>query len=182
LLDLDRQLDRWVVHHRVEPFDTMFVWLSKAGSNGLVWALIALAVALWTRRYPLFGMTLATILVAEVSNFLLKQVFDRERPNVRYAEPRPLWHAPSWNSFPSGHAATSFACATVIGATVPRLRVPLYVLAALIAWSRVYVGVHYPLDMVGGAVYGVVVGLVLVRALPRLAAALLRSLRARRQG
>jgi undecaprenyl-diphosphatase len=182
VLDLDRQLDRWVVHHRAEPFDTIFVWLSRAGSNGLVWALIALAVALWTRRYPLFGMTLATILVADVSNFLLKQVFDRERPNIRYAQPEPLLHPPSSNSFPSGHAATSFACATVIGATAPRLRVPLYVLAALIAWSRVYVGVHYPLDVIVGAAYGVLVGLVLVRALPRLAGALLRSLRARRQG
>jgi undecaprenyl-diphosphatase len=175
-------VDRWVVHHRAEPFDTIFVWLSKAGSNGLIWALIALAVALWTRRYPLFGMTLATILVADVSNFLLKLVFDRERPNVRYPQPEPLLHAPSSNSFPSGHAATSFACATVIGASAPRLRVPLYVLAALIAWSRVYVGVHYPLDVLAGAAWGVVVGIVLVRALPRLAGALLRSLRARRQG
>jgi undecaprenyl-diphosphatase len=182
LLGLDRHLDRWVVHHRSEPFDTIFVWLSKAGSNGLVWALIALAVAIVYRRYQLFGMTLLTIVIADTSNFVLKQVFDRERPNVRYDEPEPLLHPPSSNSFPSGHAATSFAAATVIAAAAPRLRVPLYVLAALIAWSRVYVGVHYPVDVFVGAVYGLVLGLLLVRALPRLARFLLRSLRAPRQG
>jgi len=181
-VSLDRHLDRWVVHHRTEPFDTIFVWLSKAGSNGLVWALIALAVAIVYRRYQLFGMTLLTILVADTSNFALKEVFDRERPNVHYAEPEPLLHPPSSNSFPSGHAATSFAAATVIAAAAPRLRVPLYVLAALIAWSRVYDGVHYPLDVLAGALYGLVLGLLLVRALPRLAGFLLRSLRARRQG
>jgi undecaprenyl-diphosphatase len=182
LLGPDRHLDRWVVHHRIEPFDTLFVWLSKAGSNGLVWVLIALGVAIWLRRYPLFGAVLMTVVVADTSNYVLKSLFDRQRPNVRYAEPEPLLHPPSSNSFPSGHAATSFAAATVIAAAAPRLRVPLYVLAALIAWSRVYVGVHYPLDVLAGAVWGVAVGLVLVRALPRLAEALLRLLRARRQG
>jgi undecaprenyl-diphosphatase len=90
--------------------------------------------------------------------------------------------APQSNSFPSGHAATSFAAATVIAAAAPRLRIPLYVLAALVAWSRVYVGVHYPLDVIGGAIYGTLLGLLLVRALPQLARFLLRSLRARREG
>jgi undecaprenyl-diphosphatase len=182
VIDLDRHLDRWVVHHRAEPFDTIFVWLSRAGSNGLVWLLIALALALWTRRYPLFGAVFLTTVVADVSNYALKLGFDRTRPNVAYRDPPPLLHPPDSNSFPSGHAATSFACATVIAATAPRLRLPLYLLAAAIAWSRVYVGVHYPLDVFGGALWGLAVGLVLVRALPPLAGALLRSLRARRQG
>jgi undecaprenyl-diphosphatase len=182
MLRWDRHLDRWVVQHRSEPFDTIFVWLSKAGSNGLIWALIAIAVAIVYRRYQVFGMTLLTIVVADTTNFALKQVADRARPNVSYAKPEPLLHPPSSNSFPSGHAATSFAAATVIGAAAPRLRVPLYLLAALIAWSRVYVGVHYPLDVLFGALWGLTIGLLLVRALPRLARFLLRLLRARRQG
>jgi undecaprenyl-diphosphatase len=182
VLGLDRHLDRWVVHHRTEPFDTLFVWLSRAGSSGLVWVVISIVVGIVWRRYALFGMTLLTVVVADTSNYLLKDVFDRPRPSARYAEPEPLLHPPPSHSFPSGHAATSFACATVIGASAPKLRVPLYVLAALIAWSRVYVGVHYPVDVVVGALYCVAVGSVLVRALPRLAALLLRLLRARRRG
>jgi undecaprenyl-diphosphatase len=182
LLGVDRQLDRWVVHHRSEPFDTIFVWLSRAGSSGLIWVVISIVVAVAWRRYALFGMTLLTVIIADSTNYLLKELFDRPRPTSRFTEPEPLLQPPSSDSFPSGHAATSFACATVIAAAAPQLRVPLYVLAALIAWSRVYIGVHYPLDVVGGALYGLVVGLVLVRALPRLAEVLLRSVRARRQG
>jgi undecaprenyl-diphosphatase len=170
------------VHHRAEPFDTMFVWLSRAGSSGLLWVAIGLAVAIAYRKYRVLVVTILAVLVADTTNALLKDVFDRERPNVRYAEPGPLLTPPRSDSFPSGHAATSFAAATVIAAAAPRLRVPLYVLAALVAWSRVYVGVHYPLDVLVGAVYGTLLGLLLVRALPRLAGFLLRSLRARRQG
>jgi membrane-associated phospholipid phosphatase len=59
----------------------------------------------------------------------------------------------------------------VLAAFEPRLRVPLYVLAALIAASRTYVGVHYPLDAVAGALWGLLVGWGCVRALRRLAAA-----------
>ncbi len=69
---------------------------------------------------------------------------------------------PHSGAFPSGHAASAFACATVIGWTSPRLRIPVIVLAAAIAWSRVYVGVHWPLDVLGGALLGVLMGAVLV--------------------
>ena len=75
------------------------------------------------------------------------------------------------HSFPSGHATVAFACATVLALAVPRLRVPFFVLAALIAFSRVYVGVHYPFDVLAGAVLGVG----LATALRMLAAALRRS-------
>ena len=78
---------------------------------------------------------------------------------------RPHLHAlvarPHTHSFPSGHATTSFACATVLALLLPRLRVPLFLLAAAVAWSRVYVGVHYPLDVLGGAVLGVAIALAL---------------------
>jgi len=60
-------------------------------------------------------------------------------------------------SFPSGHAATSFAAATMLSLSFPRFAPFLYVLAAAIAFSRVYVGVHYPLDVIGGAALGVLI-------------------------
>jgi undecaprenyl-diphosphatase len=139
--------------------------------------MVALLVAISTRRVQVWAWTLVADVVADVTTFALKEAFGRPRPTVP-----PLVHRPHDPSFPSGHAATSFACATVIAAAAPRLRVPLYVLAALIAVSRVYVGVHWPADVVAGSLYGVGLGLVLVRFLPPLAGALLRSLRARRRG
>jgi undecaprenyl-diphosphatase len=68
---------------------------------------------------------------------------------------------PTSHSFPSGHAATSFACAIVLGAVAPRYRLPFLVLAAAVAYSRLYNGVHYPLDVLGGAVLGVAIALAL---------------------
>jgi undecaprenyl-diphosphatase len=68
---------------------------------------------------------------------------------------------PDTASFPSGHAATSFAGATILAFAFPRLAPLLYVLAAAVGFSRLYLGVHYPLDIVGGAVLGVLVALAL---------------------
>lgn len=120
---------------------------------------------------------LLTDAAAALSSDALKLAIPRTRPDVHALVARPHSH-----SFPSGHAATSFACATVIAALVPRARVPLFLLASLVAWSRVYVGVHYPFDVLAGALYGVALGVCLLRVLPRLARGRPRSLRTPRSG
>jgi len=101
--------------------------------------------------------------VADLLSGLLKDATGEERPAFRYPEPRALLHAPHTGSFPSGHAATSFASAAVLSVFAPRLAPGFILLAAAIGFSRVYVGVHYPLDVVGGAVLGVAVAAVLLR-------------------
>jgi undecaprenyl-diphosphatase len=120
----------------------------------------------------------AADLAADGLAYVLRDAIGRDRPPVLYPEPEPLVRVPHQPAFPSGHSATAFACATVIGWTAPRLRIPAFVLAAAIAWSRVYVGVHWPLDVLGGAALGVLVA----TALLMLAEALRRSLQARRSG
>jgi undecaprenyl-diphosphatase len=98
---------------------------------------------------------------------LIKLSNHERRPALRFPEPPALVSLPHSSSFPSGHAATSFACATVLSVLAPRLAPAFVVLACAIAYSRVYVGVHYPFDVVAGAVLGVVVGLVAVALLRR---------------
>lgn len=124
----------------------------------------------WSRPW-LWVRVGAAILVAEGVSGALKLWVGRDRPPLADPDPEPLVHLPVTNSFPSGHATVSFACATVLALAVPRLRAPLFLLAALISFSRVYVGVHYPFDVVAGAVLGIAIAI----ALRRLAGALRRS-------
>lgn len=112
-------------------------------------------------------MTFIAVALADWSAMALKAVSDRPRPPLRYPTPKTLVPVPHDASFPSGHAATSFAAATMLSFAFPALAPALFVLAAAVAFSRVYVGVHYPLDVIGGAALGVLVALglrVLIRA------------------
>lgn len=157
---MDTSLQRWIVEHRWGPLDLLFEALSYIGSFGIIWLLLALAVAgaSWRRSWlPL--RVAVTVLLAEMLSGLLKARLERDRPPLANPEPEPLVGLPATNSFPSGHTTVGFACATVLALAVPRLRWPLFMLAALIAFSRVYVGVHYPLDVLAGALVGVVLGL-----------------------
>jgi undecaprenyl-diphosphatase len=118
---------------------------------------LAGVLALLWRRYGLLVLTLAAVAVSDLAALGFKSVFDVERPSTRYAAPRTLVPAPHDASFPSGHAATSFAAATILSFARPRWAPAFYLLALAIGFSRVYVGVHYPLDIVGGAVLGLAV-------------------------
>ncbi|MEN3312695.1 MAG: undecaprenyl-diphosphatase [Actinomycetota bacterium] len=113
------------------------------------------------RRWGTFALTVIAIALADATSTALKSLTDRPRPPLRYAEPRTLVPLPHDGSFPSGHAATSFAGATMLAFAFPRLAPFLYVLAAAIAFSRVYVGVHYPLDVLGGAALGALIAFAL---------------------
>ena len=144
--------------HRVSWLNWPFEELSRIGRLGLVWLVVAAALALLQRRPSLFVTVLGADIVADLLADGVKDAIPRTRPHVGH-----LIALPTSGSFPSGHAATSFACATVLAVAVPRGRVAFGVLAAAIAYSRLYDGVHYPLDVLGGAVLGVLVGLTALR-------------------
>jgi undecaprenyl-diphosphatase len=128
-----------------------------------------LAVA-WRRPY-VFLLVATTALTTSFVTTLFKYLVQRDRPPTIVLDPEPLMEVPTTSSFPSGHTSTGFACAYVISRLAPRLTVYVFVLAALIGFSRIYVGVHYPLDVLAGAILGIVVA----KALLMLLAALRRS-------
>jgi undecaprenyl-diphosphatase len=132
----------------------VFVALSRIGSHGAIWLLIAIVAALYWRRPAIFVYVALSDLVAGVTGAILRVAIGRERPPLRFPEPHPLVHVPGDPSLPSGHAATSFACAATLAWLTPLSPIALYALAVLIAFSRVYVGVHYPLDVIAGAALG----------------------------
>lgn len=117
---------------------------------------------LWRRPWFFVALVTAT-LAADGLSYLLRQWIGRDRPPLVYEDPRPLVGLPHSGAFPSGHAASAFAAATVIAWASRRLAVPAYLLAALVAWSRVYVGVHWPLDVIGGAALGTLVAIALLK-------------------
>ena len=149
----DRQAELWIVGHRVAVLNPLFEALSFIGTFALVWMVIAAGFAV-ARRMRTAVVIAAAAITAEVTTDALKLLFDRARPTVD-----ALVHRPASGSFPSGHSATSFACATVIAGLEPRFRIAAFALAGGIAASRLYVGVHYPTDVVAGAAWGVAIGL-----------------------
>lgn len=106
---------------------------------------------------------------AAVFNLVVKPLSNRSRPD-RIAERVPIARhvrMPTSTSFPSGHTATAFAFATGVGRVSPPAAVPLHILAALVGYSRIHTGVHYPGDVVAGAVSGTVVAQLTTHALDR---------------
>jgi undecaprenyl-diphosphatase len=162
------------------------------GYGGLVWVALAPGLAYWARRQVLLTTALVAgcVWASDLTASLLKLAFDRPRPFLVVPEADPLIHGTIGDSMPSGHSATSaagaVALALLLGRALPWLAtVGLGVLAAAIAFSRVYVGVHYPLDVLAGAAVGAAVSTAIVlsvRPLLRTSADRPRSGAARTRG
>ena len=148
-----------MVDHRAGWLDPIFIALSVVGYAGLVWIGLAVVLA-GLRRRPLLTVTALTagcVWAADLLTMGLKPLIDRPRPFDTLGEADPLLGGTLGSSLPSGHAATSFAGAVVL-AYVFRRGLPLFLLlAAAIAYSRLYVGVHYPSDVLLGGVLGAAV-------------------------
>jgi membrane-associated phospholipid phosphatase len=159
----DRAVVEAVQHLHWGPANWCFEHLSDWWVKSLVIVGMGLvADLLGRRRLPLgAGLGAVSYLAAEGLSTLLKGVFDRPRPSVVDPAVHPLVAVPHNGSMPSTHAASAFAAALAVGLVHPRLRWPLLALAALIAFSRVWLGVHYPTDVIAGAALGAVLALVL---------------------
>jgi decaprenylphosphoryl-5-phosphoribose phosphatase len=138
--------------------ETVAKWLGRIGEYGAVWLVIGIVLAFvdpdngedWVVAGLLGPVSIGL-------NFAVKLIVRRPRPVLEGLP--PLGGAPSSLSFPSAHATASFACATYMTRIAPEAAV-LFALAAAIAVCRPYLGMHYPSDVLAGAVLGTVLGLV----------------------
>ncbi len=146
--------------------DFIMPCITYLGSGGTIW-IITSVILLFFRKTRKAGIAviIALVLGWVLSTVLLKGIVARERPfNTAGAlldEASLLIGAPSGRfSFPSGHALSSFSAASVLLFYDRRIGFPALALAALIAFSRLYLYVHFPSDILGGAVLGVVFALI----------------------
>lgn len=161
LVQWDRSVLEASQELRWAPMTVVFALASAWWVKGLVFVGVgALGDARERRMFPpaAAGAAVALGLGAAIAG-LLKELVDRARPAIADPTLDALVATPDSPSFPSGHAATAFAAAAAVGAFYPRLRWPLYGLAMLVGLSRIYLGVHFTLDVVAGAALGVSIGL-----------------------
>ena len=137
------------------PFMKIVTFLGNGGWFWILCAVVLLAVP--KTRKTGYAAVLSLIFGVIVTNLLLKNIVARPRPFAEIEALIPLIAKPTDFSFPSGHTTASFAVALVMLRMLPKkIGIPAVVLAALVAFSRLYLGVHYPTDVLTGFVIALV--------------------------
>ena len=158
LLALDRAALAWVVSlPRSAALDGAMLALSGFGYRGLGFIALAAIAALKWRGLWVMGawrVVLAVALTVFVTSSILKPAVGRERPFHHPEAARVIGPHPSNASFPSGHASAAVAGAYALALAWRSRRRAWWTLAVLVCVSRLYLGVHYPLDVLGGALVG----------------------------
>ena len=148
----------WIQGHlRCGWMDWLMPKITFLGEAGLIWIVILL-LFLWmkTRRKCGLKMAVSLVIYLLLGQFILKNIFARPRPCWVNTAVEMLVKVPKDYSFPSGHSIASFAGAGALLHYSKMLGVPAMVLANLIAFSRMYLYVHFPTDVLAGAVLGTV--------------------------
>jgi undecaprenyl-diphosphatase len=161
--DLDRALFRAVFGVKWGPLTSVMRAFTVAGTAGALWGFLAAAAFLLTGLEPsslLIPWTAiaASWTVAEGAKYL----FNRTRPFLWDTEIAPLIKTPSSSSFPSGHSATAAAGAITLSVLYPPIAPVLVPAALLVILSRIYLGVHFPFDVLAGAVIGTATSVVVL--------------------
>lgn len=138
------------------PFlDFLMPLITMFGDNGIFWIAVSIAL-LFFRKYRTCGIaSLGSLLTGVlIGNVLIKNLVTRDRPCWINETINMLIEIPMDYSFPSGHTTASFTAATVIFLHDKRLGIPAYIIAVAVAFSRMYLYVHFPTDILVGAILG----------------------------
>ncbi len=160
-MNIEAEILLFIQNNLRNPFlDQLMHIITGLGDLGLIWLLICAAFLLkpQTRPWGIYGL-LAIIIAALLCNILLKPLIGRIRPYEVIDGLLPLLPPLSDASFPSGHTSAAFAAAFAWRKLPLKWTIPVFALAILMAFSRLYLGVHYPSDILAGIVLGLVAAL-----------------------
>ena len=151
----------WIQENLRGLLDPIVEGYTTLGNTGMMWIVLSLAMLCWkpTRKAGVAALA-AMVLGLLCTNLVLKHVVARPRPWLDVAGLVPLIQEPDPNSFPSGHTCAAFAAVSAWWRALPRrwMRWTGLVLAVCMGLSRLYVGVHYPSDVIAGALVGLFCG------------------------
>lgn len=156
---MDTAILLWIQENlRCEFSECFFSAVTFLGDKGLIWLLTA-GIMLFFPSYRKWGITIicALAITALTGEIILKNLVERPRPFTQFSELELLISAPDSFSFPSGHSASSFAAATVLFHCRKSFGIPAFILAGLIAFSRLFLFVHYPSDVLAGSCLGCII-------------------------
>ena len=145
--------------------DWFFPFITNLRNMMVPYALLVLGLLIFGKKRGAITVLLLIVTITladQISSFVVKPWVGRLRPCHVLEDVRLLVGCGSGKSFTSSHATNNFALAVLISHFYPVARPWLLLFAALVAFSRVYVGVHYPSDILGGAVLGTVIALAVV--------------------
>ena len=142
------------IHNPV--LDRIFIFITHLGDKGIFWIITGLVLC-FIPKYRKSGITmlLALLLMLIIGNITIKPLVARVRPYEYMDSVKILIEKPSDFSFPSGHTFSSFAAACSVFLYHKKLGLVFFVLAFLIAFSRLYICVHFPSDVICGAFFGI---------------------------
>ena len=154
----------WLQQFRNPVLDALAIFFNYAGDHGEIWIAFTLLLLLFRRtRKAGVDMAVALVLYLLAGHFVLKPLFARPRPCDVNTAVALLVTRPHGSSFPSGHTASAFAAAFALWLQNRKLGVPALVLAAFIAFTRLYLYVHFPTDVLGGLLLGLALGAIASR-------------------
>ncbi len=155
-----RILDFIREHFSCGFLDFFFKTITKFSDSGIGWIILAVVLLCFKRTRKLgFGLAAALIIGQVIGNNILKNIFDRERPYNVNPDIKLIVPALDSFSFPSGHTRCAVECSVVIFLNNKKLGTAALIFAALTGLSRLYLYMHYPTDVLGGAVLGIIDGL-----------------------